>query len=46
MSNFLNNFAETEELRELCKNMEMVRLGGETTLFEQGDQGDNFYIIF
>ena len=26
--------------------MEMLRLGNERTLFEQGDQGDNFYIIF
>lgn len=26
--------------------MEMKRLGNETTLFEQGDPGDHFYIIF
>lgn len=46
MSSFSNNFADSEELRELCKYMEIVRFGNENTIFEQGDPGDNFYIIF
>jgi CRP-like cAMP-binding protein len=46
MSSSLNNFADSDELRELCKYMEMTRLRKGVTLFEQGDPGDKFYIIF
>ena len=43
---FLKNFADSEEIKELCKYMEMTRIAKDLTLFEQGDPGDNFYIIF
>jgi hypothetical protein len=42
----LKNFAGSDELRELCKYMELTNLVKDYTLFEQGDSGDNFYIVF
>ena len=45
-NDFLKQFKDTNKLHNLCRYMTLLQLPVRHTVFEQGDPGDSFFIIY
>lgn len=43
---FLDKFRDTPKMKELCKQMTLLQLPKRELVFNEGDIGENFYIIY